>query len=284
MRADRPKNLEELRAILANATAATRLIAGGTDLTLHIRSHPEEDMHLLDISHLEELRTIRLEGDILEIGAAVTFDELERSHLVRTWARCLAIASSLVGSPQIRNRGTIGGNVANASAAADGVPALCALEAEALIEDAHGKQESLPVEKIILGTGKTSVGTNRFIRSFRIPRKETFWSDFSKVGSRKAVTISKLNLALAGHLEEGALKRPRLFVGAVSSTPLRATEAEEILSKNDRSGRSKEDFLDALTAFVEATIPTRTSMPYKRWAIRGLGDDLWTRLEEVLSR
>lgn len=280
MRADRPKNLDELRSILETATGETRLIAGGTDLTLHVRSHPEEDMHLVDVSHLEELRGIRVEGNIVEIGASVTFDILQKSPLVRKNARCLALAASMVGSPQIRNRGTIGGNVANASAAADGIPALCCLGAEAVIEDADGAQETLPVEKIILGIGKTAVGPKRFLRSFRVPLTANGYSDFAKVGSRKAVTISKLNLALAGRLDSGRLREPRLFVGAVSSTPTRAREAEEILASGDRS--SAEAFLDSLTAMVEATIPTRASMPYKRQAIRGLGDDLWTQLVEVL--
>lgn len=282
MRADRPENMEELRDILRTATIETRLIAGGTDLTLHVRSHPEEDLHLVDVSHLEELRQIRVDGDRLEIGASVTFDELEKSPLVRGNAQCLALAAARVGSPQIRNRGTIGGNVANASAAADGIPALCCLGAEAVIEDARGVQETLPLKEVILGMGKTVVGPNRLIRSFRVPMANHPHSDFAKVGSRKAVTISKLNLALAGHLEEKRLMNPILFVGAVSPTPTRAPEAEGILASGDRSQTAKEAFLETLSAMIVATIPTRTSMPYKRQAIRGLGDDLWTRLEEVL--
>lgn len=283
MRADRPANLEELREILAVADESTRLIAGGTDLTLHFRSHPEEDLHLVDISHLRELRDIRIDGQVLEIGASVTFDELEKSPLVREHARCLALASSRVGSPQIRNRGTLGGNVANASAAADGIPALCALGAEAIIEDPRAEREALPVEDVILGMNKTILGPHRFIRSFRIPLTENPYSDFSKVGSRKAVTISKLNLALSGNIEDGTLKRPCLFVGAVSPTPTRARQAEAFLETHDGTNASREAFLDALSGFIEKTIPARASMPYKRQAIRGLGDDLWMRLGEVLS-
>jgi carbon-monoxide dehydrogenase medium subunit len=282
MRADRPKDLGQLGELLAGADGTMRLIAGGTDLTLYVRSHPEEKLHLVDISHLEELHGIGISGDFLEIGAVETFDELEKSTLVREQARSLALASSQVGSPQIRNRGTLGGNVANASAAADCIPALCSLGAKAVIEDADGKQETLPVERIILGMGKTVIGPERFIRSFRIPMKDRLYSDFAKVGSRKAVTISKLNLALAGRIDSGKLLEPCIFVGSVSSRPTRAREAEEALAGSDGSISSKEAFLDALTDLIERTIPTRASMPYKRRAVRGLGDDIWTRLEEVL--
>jgi CO/xanthine dehydrogenase FAD-binding subunit len=243
MRADRPADLKEFRRILASADEKTRLISGGTDLTIHIRSHPEEDLHLVDISHLEEMRFIRVDGDTLEIGASVTFTELEHSDLILEHAKCLALASSRVGSPQIRNRGTLGGNVANASAAADGVPALCALEAAAIVENSDGQCEALPVEKVVLGMNRTLLKPDSYIRSFRIPLKGRSYSDFSKVGSRRAVTISKLSLALAGRLEAGSIISPRIFVGAVSPTPVRAAGAEAILRTDERTPAAREAFL-----------------------------------------
>ncbi|WP_300526551.1 FAD binding domain-containing protein [Aminiphilus sp.] len=281
MRADRPRTLEELRRILRGGGEELRLLAGGTDLVPSLRTHPERDLHLVDLSSLEELRVLRIEGDRLEIGSAVTFDELERSFLVRTHVRALAAAASQVGSPQIRNRGTLGGNVANASPAADGIPALCALGAAVVIEDGEGAEEILSVEEALPLLSERSVGVRRYLRSFRIPLRRSFWSDFAKVGSRRSVTISKLNLALAGCVEEGRLRDPRLFVGAVAPRPVRALEAEALLASPDRSAEARTAFLDALTALVERTIPARASLPYKRRAIRGLGDELWTRLEEV---
>ncbi len=143
MRADRPRTLEELRRILRGGGEELRLLAGGTDLVPSLRTHPERDLHLVDLSSLEELRVLRIEGDRLEIGSAVTFDELERSFLVRTHARALAAAHRR-SAPR---KSAIGERseaiVANASPAADGIPALCALGAAVVIEDEDGAERSL---------------------------------------------------------------------------------------------------------------------------------------------
>ena len=282
MRADRPKGLEDLRGLLREAPQAPLLLAGGTDLVPWLRRRPAEDPHLVDISRLEELRGLRSEGSVLEIGAATTFGELEASALVRRDARVLAEASSQVGSPQVRNRGTLGGNVAHASVAADGIPALCCLDARGVVEDPEGRREELPVEHLVLGAGETRVGPRRYLRCFRIPLTERPYGDFAKVGSRTTVTISKLSLALSGGLEDRGLRSPRLFVGAVAPTPVRVPEAEAVLAEGGGTDAAKKAFLDALTARIDELIPERPSRPYKRMAVRGLWEDLWTRLREAL--
>ena len=264
MRASRPRDLEALRGLLASEDRG-RLVAGGTDLVVHLHGHPQESFSLIDISSLEELRRIEAVGDEIVVGAAVTFFELETSPLLRRRAGALAMAAAVMGSTQIRNRATLGGNVANASAAADGTSALCALDALAVVEDGSGRQERIPVGDLIAAPGKTVIGPGRFLRSFIIPPQEGP-SAFFKVGSRRAVSISKLNIALGR----------RLVLGALAPSPLAAPEAQALLM-----GDSKEAFLDGLTSAVEKAIPTRASLAYKRTAVRGLGDDLWNFLKEA---
>ncbi len=280
MRADRPVSLKELRELLGQKPQNLRFIAGGTDLVLHLRRSPNEDLHLVDLSSLEELRQIALRGEELEIGAGVTFDELERSPLVRTHAQGLAKAASQVGSPQIRNRGTLGGNFMNRSAAADGVPPLLALEAQAFGEDATGAEHLFSLEDLDTSEHPALQNPLFLLKGFRLPLAKGRYSDFAKVGSRTGVTISKLNLALSCSFEEGRICCPRIFAGSLAPYPQRCKEAEALLASDTPD---YERFLRSLSNFVEQTIPSRGSMPYKRRAIQGLGDDLWKRLQEVHS-
>jgi carbon-monoxide dehydrogenase medium subunit len=171
--------------------------------------------------------------------------------------------------------------VANASPAADGIPALCALGAAVVIEDEDGAEEILSVEEALPLLSERSVGVRRYLRSFRIPLRRSSWSDFAKVGSRRSVTISKTQP------RPGRLRGGRAAARSQALRRRRRAEAGQsprgggFLASPDRSAEARTAFLDALTALVERTIPARASLPYKRRAIRGLGDELWTRLEEV---
>lgn len=261
------RTLEELRARLAEGRGKACLIAGGTDLVLHLHEHPDEEPDLIDISSLEAMRILEKHPGETLVGAAVTFAEIEASPLLQEKAQALVMAAASMGSTQIRNRATLGGNVANASAAADGTAALCALDAQALVEDCQGRQERLPVGALVTAPGKTVLGPDRFLLAFAIP-DGTGPSAFFKVGSRRAVAISKLSLALGRHL----------VLGSLAPSPVRAEKAQALLA-----GPSREAFLDALTETVERAIPARASLAYKRVAVRGLGDDLWRHLKEVRS-
>ena len=280
MRTDRPVSLEELRQLLERSPRNLRFIAGGTDLVPHLRRFPHEDLHLVDLSSLEELRQIRVHGNFLEIGAIVTFDELEHSLPVRRYASALAGAAARVGSPQIRNRGTLGGNFMNASPGADGVPPLLALEALAFGEDERGKEYLLPLENLDRSIHPAFRNPFFLLKGFRIPLGKSGYSDFAKLGSRTGVTIAKLNLALACTLEKGHVTHPRIFAGSLGLYPVRCGNAEALLA----SGKPDLSlFLRSLSDLVERTIPSRSSMPYKRRAIQGLGEDLWRKLQEVRS-
>lgn len=280
MRADRPTSLEELREILRQNPRNLRFIAGGTDLVLHLRRSPNENFHLVDLSSLEELRSITLRENALLIGAAVTFDELEHSPLVQEHALGLAKAASQVGSPQIRNRGTLGGNFMNRSAAADGVPPLLALEAQAFGEDETGAEHLFSLQDPDTPGHPALQNPLFLLKGFRLPVAKGRYSDFAKVGSRTGVTISKLNLALSCSFGEGHICHPRIFAGSLATYPRRCKEAEALLASENPDYQR---FLQSLRDFVEQTIPSRDSMPYKRRAIQGLGDDLWKRIQEARS-
>ncbi len=279
MKLSRPTNLEELRHSCNRNMPNRRFIAGGTDLVMYLREHPNDMSCLVDLSGVKELKELTLNTSFLSIGAGVTFDDLEKSSLVQTHARALALGASQVGSPQIRHRGTLGGNLANGSVAADGIPPLVALDALGVVEHPGGKEEILSIPSLIERRKKLfTPGSPVFIRAFRIPLVQGAYSDFAKVGSRRGVTISKLNLALACSLHGKNLKNLRIYAGCLGEQPLRCNEAESILNS---SNQDFENFLESFSRLVEKAIPGRKSMPYKRIALQGLAADIWHGLKEV---
>ena len=164
-----PSSLDELVAALAQATPRTRLLAGGTDLVRTLRQPGEEPDVLIDLSGLEELKTVRLDGETLHVGALATFQQLQWDPLVREHAYCLSLAAAQVGSAQIRNAGTLGGNVANASPCADGVTALTALGADVTTVDGAGATRTRPIGEVVLGPSRTEPRARRGRHRVRVP-------------------------------------------------------------------------------------------------------------------
>lgn len=276
MRVETPSSREELRRCAARGPEGFRYLAGGTDLVVHLRAHPEERPPLVDLSGVPELREIRPEetpeGPALRIGAAATFSDLERHPLVVRHAAALARAAASVGSTQIRNRATLGGNVAHASPAADSLPALACLEARALVATPEG-EEVRPLGSLISGPGESALRPREFLSAFLIPLVEG-WSSFHKLGSRRAVSISRINLALWSDGRDS-----RLFLGALGALPVRCPEGESALALRGEARRAALE--GALVSSVETAIPGRSSLAYKRDAVRGLGADLCDALEEA---
>ncbi|SEP22619.1 xanthine dehydrogenase small subunit [Salinihabitans flavidus] len=229
----RPASLEELFHDLGSFSDNSRMIAGGTDLMVQ-NEHRLNELELIDISGLSELRGISQSDGSITIGALTSWAEIGRSKLIERWAPLLGLASHEVGGIQIQNRGTIGGNIANASPAADGLPGLYVYDAMVELASSSG-QRSLPIADFMVGPGRTSLAAGEVITAVRIPKVEmpgTPLVFFEKVGPRKAQTITKASLAFHGWMEEGRIVAPRIALGAVAPTVLRAREAERMLAKD----------------------------------------------------
>jgi len=206
-------------------------LCGGTDLMVKLRSGALTCKTLVDISEVADLREIRMTSDRLVLGAAVAESEILASEEICARLPLLALALKSLGSSQIRNRGTLGGNLANASPAADGVLALLAYDASVRTVSAHGDR-SLPVERLLEGPGRTVLEQGEVIRSIeidltRIP--ETSRAFFHKVGRRKAMTIAVASLGGWAVVEGMTLRGIALAVGSVAPTPLRLRSVEDRL-------------------------------------------------------
>lgn len=265
-----PTGLNEAVGILGQYREKARILAGGTDLIIALRKREISPEILVDIRKISELKEIKRDGSYLSVGAAVPFAGLTSHPLVRELAPLLAQAASEVGSPQIRNRGTIGGNVGTASPAGDLLAPLTALEAEILVAGAGGTRR-IPIDKFLDRRGPERLQPGEIICQALIPlpgSKETR-SAFVKLGRREALAVSRMSLALYLEMREASVGKARLALGAVGTTPFRVKEAEETLVKKGL-GLEAEELMDQVSAAVAASLGDRPSAPYKNIAVKGV--------------
>ena len=276
-----PASLEELVSALAAATPRTRLLAGGTDLVRELRKPGSEPDLLIDLTGLAELAAVRLDGDTLRVGALATFIQLQWDPLVRERALCLSLAAAQVGSAQIRNAGTIGGNIANASPCADGATALTALGAEVTTVDGAGATRTRPIGEVLLGPNHTSLAHDETITGFAFPALgPEHRSAFAKIGSRTAVSVARLSAALVVHFDapSGTIVGARVALGAVGGAAFRAVALEKTLEGRPADAESARLFAEGCVTAVQESIPGRYSLPYKQHAAVGLAYDAWNML------
>jgi carbon-monoxide dehydrogenase medium subunit len=271
-----PRDRAALATLLAEAAGPVAFIAGGTDLLVAPRALPCAGL-LVDLSRARDLAAISVDRDALRIGAAATLAELAVHPQIRALAPALAEAAALCGSVQIRNRATLGGNVATASAASDITPALAGLEARFWTLSRDGERLR-PFEALIPAAGGSGLAPGEAIIAAEIPLPRRGRSAFVKLGPRDDLAIARLNLALEAEFDGARFGAVRLFAGAIAAAPQRLRRAEAALAGRAADAATLADFDRALSAEVEAAIPGRASLGYKRRAVVGLGRDLLGRL------
>lgn len=201
--------------------------------------------------------------------------------LVREHALCLSLAAAQVGSAQIRNAGTIGGNIANASPCADGATALTALGAEVTTVDGAGATRARPIGEILLGQNRTSLAHDEAVTGFAFPALGPgYRSAFAKIGSRTAVSVARLSAALVVRFDapSGTIAGARVALGAVGQVAFRAPRLEQALEGRPADEETAGVFAEGCVAVVQESIPGRYSLPYKQHAAVGLAYDAWNML------
>lgn len=225
-RFDAPSSLAELIE-LRRRYRKSRLVAGGTDLALEITQRLERFTHLISVTRVPELNGCHREGDELVIGAATTFSDL-RQPLCQHWPAFSGLLERL-GSLQIRNRGTVGGNIANASPIGDMPPPLIALDATLVLTGPEGERR-LPLESFFTGYRQTDLRPGELVHSVRIPLPQPDTRLFIyKVSKRLDDDISAVLCALRLTLDQNRISDCRLAYGGMAATPARALQAEAAL-------------------------------------------------------
>jgi CO/xanthine dehydrogenase FAD-binding subunit len=221
------KTLAEAQAQLNNLAPQVQVIAGGTDLFL--KELPE---HLIDISALAELKEINEKDGLLEVGAAVTHSMAATSSLLLAKATALSEACLHVGSPQIRNVGTLGGNVINAAPAADAAVALAALGAETLLADRFGNMRSTALDQLYSGFNCSAVDcSSNILVKFAFPPCSTGeGSAFTRFAARRALALPMANAAVRIKIDDGIITRISLVAAPVKPAPTRFEQTEAILT------------------------------------------------------
>lgn len=261
----RPRDLADAVRLYRD-TPGCRPLTGGTDLMvmLHAGAIRPAPHALLDLWSLGELKGIRRLNGSLEIGAAEPYTGIIRSALVQEHLPALVAASLTIGAAQIQNRGTLGGNLANASPAGDTLPVLLACDAVVVTD-----RRAIPVAQFFTGYRKTALEPDELIVAVRFPLDKRVVR-FRKVGTRAAQAISKVVIAVS--------RDPaRIAVGSVAEVPLRAPAAEAALARGDVAGA-----LAAIAADIHPIDDVRSTAAYRRAVTQNVLRQLLTDVRSPL--
>ncbi|MSP67505.1 MAG: xanthine dehydrogenase family protein subunit M [Alphaproteobacteria bacterium] len=230
MRYEAPETVDKAVALLASMGRKARVLAGGTDLLVQLRAGVVEPEMMIDIKKIAELRSIAREAGGFRIGAAVAGAEIrEHADLRKAWPG-ICEAANLIGSTQIQGRASMGGNLCNASPAADSVPALIAAGAKVTVVGPAGRRE-VPVESIATGPGKTSLADGEFVVSFLLPPRPAHASDaYLRFIPRTEMDIAVVGAGVNVTLDaKGVVSAARVSLGAVAPTALVVEDAAKAL-------------------------------------------------------
>ena len=249
MRYEAPASVDAAVALLAEGAGGARVLAGGTDLLVQLRSGQVEPSMVVDIKRVPETREIAAEDGGFRIGAAVSGAELgEHAGLKAMWPGVVE-AAELIGSTQIQGRASMGGNLCNASPAADTVPALIAARATCTVAGPRGRRE-MPVEAVCTGPGRTSLARGEFVVSFHLPLRPPRSADaYLRFIPRTEMDIAVVGVGISLSLNvSGTCTQAEVALGAVAPTVLRVREAAEALVGT----RLEEEAMEALARAASA--------------------------------
>lgn len=269
----RAHSLDEAVQLLNEPGVVSRPLAGGTDILVYIRQQKPWFDRLVDISLVPELKTIETENGYLRLGAGVTFTEVIECELMNQVAPFLVKACLSVGSPQIRNVGTLGGNVVNAAACADSLPPLVCLDAVVHLRGPGGERQ-MPVSELVVRPNKSQVEEGELLTHFSFPvPPQGVRSAFIKLGRRKAQSISRLSMASMGRTTpEGMIDFVRLTPGAATPRTVRFTDVEAILLGAEFNQALVAKAGEKVAALMIHITGRRWSTEYKEIAIKALAE------------
>jgi CO/xanthine dehydrogenase FAD-binding subunit len=255
--------LDEAVGLLANEPGAWRPLAGGTDVMVQLGAGTLSNRQHVSIWGIRELRRIDVDGDAVTLGALTTFSDILRHETLRTDFPLLGRAAADTGGIANQNRGTIAGNIANASPAADTPPALLVYDAQLELTSVRGRR-TVPYERFHTAYKQMDLAPDELITAVRLPPRRGWHQHYRKVGARRAQAISKVCFAGAALLQAGRIADIRLAFGSVAPTVVRAFDTEAML----RGARVDDGSVDragaALLAELRPIDDVRSTAMYRR--------------------
>lgn len=257
-----PSTLPELAEYLL--VPGRRMIAGGTDLLPKLKRNPTADECLVDLSQLNELHELRLDGDQIIIGSMMTHARLAASTLIQTHIPALVQACGLVGCRQTRYRATIGGNLVNASPAADTAPVLLVRNAQLKLSGKNSNRD-IPIDHFFVSPGKTCLAANEYLAAIQVPLPGRFWGEtYLKLGQRNGMAICVASVAAYVELNpDGKIHLIRIAAGSVAPTPIRCHTVEAALKDKEPSDENILRSADSITQDISPIDDVRASKEYR---------------------
>lgn len=257
-----PSTLSEALSYIGG-NSQVRVIAGGTDLLVKYYDILDNLVGLMEIGKLAELKGVE-PGEMVRIGALVTHGEIACHPWLMEHVPVLCQGAAAVGAPQIRNRGTLGGNLANASPAADTAPPLVVLQAQVELSDAESVQ-TVPVEQFFTGPGQTVLKPGQLITAVTFARpRENQGGAYIKLGKRKAMAIATASIAVQLTVEAGKLSDILICMGSVAPIPLRAKKTEAVLQGQPLDTLPMQEACRELMAEITPIDDIRGTADYRR--------------------
>jgi xanthine dehydrogenase FAD-binding subunit len=225
------KSITDAVSVLNQYAQEARILAGGTDLLIELRrANAKVPKAVVDISFINDLKGVGESNEFIILKPLTTHTQIQKSEIIKKHASLLGLAASAIGAPQIRNRGTVGGNVMNAATCADTVPPLVALGAELKLQSSAGVR-TLPMSEFFIKPYKTKANPSEVLIEIKFPKlPSNARSSFIKLGRRNALSISRLSVAaILSQDKDGKILEARIVPGAALPTWMRVSEAEKML-------------------------------------------------------
>jgi xanthine dehydrogenase FAD-binding subunit len=272
-----PSTVDEALKLLSSYAGQARIIAGGTDLLIDLQYGDDAPKlaALVDVTRIAEMTAIAESDGLCTVGAAVTHTAVVQSALLEAQATCLVESCGVVGGPQVRNVGTLGGNVAHALPAGDGTTSLVALDAEANVAWADGRREWLPMAQLFKGPGISALDSTHDVLvafRFRLCRTNEGCA-FKRIMRPQGVALPVLGCAVWIQLDESGVyyKEARVCIGPVASTPIRASAVEESLRGQPVNDETLKQAIGvAYESLHPRTSKYRATADYRRYMIETL--------------
>jgi CO/xanthine dehydrogenase FAD-binding subunit len=279
-----PKSLDEAVELLDKYREDAQVLAGGTDLIPHMKQRSVEARHVVNIKEIPELSRIKETTEGVHIGALAKLRTIELSPLIKEKIPLLSEAARSIGSVQIRNLGTIGGNICNASPSADMATPLMAVDAKVHVYSKGGAKE-YPIAEFFHGRGEVRLERDELVTGFTVPLlPERAGSAFEKIGWT-TLDIATVNVAAVVTLKDGKIDHCSIALGACSPAPIRVVLAEEVLRGKEPSAEAMNEAVEFIAACVEPRERWRRAPPeYRRRTSQALAMDAVARAVEAARR
>jgi carbon-monoxide dehydrogenase medium subunit len=278
-----PASVTEAVQLLNEHGVEAAILAGGTDLIPKMKQALLKPHHVINLKHIPELAGVREEAEQIRIGTLTRLRDLERSIIVTEKLPLLHEAVSAIGSVQIRNMATVGGNLCNASPAADSAQALISLDAKANIAGPSGER-SIELESFFTGPGKTVLGRGEFLANLTLPYPEAgARGAFIKLG-RTSLDLATVSIAVNAKMKKETAESIRVVMGAVAPTPLRLRNVEQQLTKKKLTVETIEEAGRLVSESIKPISDIRGTAEYRRLASKGLAIEALTRILEDSRR